>query len=855
MLTFGGLAHRARRVAGRLRRLGVGPGSLVGIGVERSQDMLVGILAVLETGAAYVPLDPAGASERLNFMIDDAAASLVLTHARFAAVWPASVRTLLLDQPEARDDESAPRRTDVDSSPAGGGDSLAYVIYTSGSTGRPKGVGIHHAAVTNFMLAMQHRHPLQPTDVVLQSTPHTFDISVYEIFAPLILGARLVLAPPGRPDPRPFALFMEDHGITVAQFVPSMLGMLVADEAFDRKRALRRVICGGEPLTRDLMRRFHERSDAELVNGYGPTEATIYATTWTCDPTADDRAPPIGSPLPNTRCHVLDERQQPLPVGVTGELYIGGVQVAAGYLERPDLTARRFVADPFSGDPRARLYRTGDLGCWRADGTIEFHGRIDHQVKIRGQRIEPGEIEAVLERHPDVARAAVVARDDHRNTDTIGKVLRGCVVPRPGRAADIPSLRRHLSERLPAAMVPEEWLVLAALPLLSNGKIDRRALVESPCADAPAAGAASDQPDAPRTLLEHELARIWMRLFNRERVGRTENFFDLGGHSLLAARLVAELEGLIDQRIPIAWLFRAPTIESLARMLTDSTWLPAWSSLIPLQPRGSRPPLFLTHGWGGEVYGLLDIARALAPHQPVYGLQAVGLDGAEPRHESVEAMAAHYVREIRELRPAGPYQIGGHSLGGWIAYEIAQQLKAQAQEVTVLLFDTYPHCRTPWPARGIAALIDGRFNCAWAADRTGHHLRRIVGLRGRELLPYLRRRSSTLARMLGGRPAAPRSSRPDAGARGAAGPAPRPPDYYQLTVARYAARPFDGHVHLFQASRPRVGLLPAFWRRLALGGLSVHRVPFGHNDMLLADNAPALAAHLAAALAASRESG
>ena len=837
MLTFGGLGRRAGRVARQLRRLGVRPGTIVGVGVERSPDMLVGMLGVLLAGGAYLPLDPAAATERLAFVIADANLSILLTHERHAGAWPTGVRTVLLERPDA-DDDGADDRTIGDAcfpvDEGVTGDSTAYVIYTSGSTGRPKGVAIHHAAVANFMLAMQHRHPLHQADVVLQSTPHTFDISLYEIFAPLINGARLVLAPPVRHDPRQLALFMQDHGVTVAQFVPSMLGMLASDTAFARGAALRRVFCGGEPLTRDLVRRFRERSSAELVNGYGPTETAIYATTWTCDATADDRDPPIGRPLPNTRCHVLDERLRPLPIGAVGELFIGGPQVAAGYLARPELTAERFVADPFAASADGRLYRTGDLCCWRTDGALEFHGRIDHQVKIRGHRIEPGEIEAVLERHADVERAVVVARDDHRTADTIGKLLRGCLVPRAGRPLDIRAVRRHVAERLPEAMVPEEWLTLAALPLLSNGKVDRRALVDAPLADDRAGTAAGGSDHDPRTLLEHEIARIWMRLFQREHVGRADNFFDLGGHSLLAARLAAELERLVGQRIPIAALFRAPTVAALASMLADSSWMPAWASLAPLQPRGSRPPLFLTHGWGGDVYGFLDVARALAPSQPVYGLQAVGLDGAKPRHESVEAMAAHYVHEIRELMPKGPYQVGGHSLGGWIAYEIAQQLRSQGHAVRLLVFDTYPHGRVPWPASGFAALIHADANCRWAAGRVGHHLDQIARLAPRDLLPYVLRH------------AVPSAEAP---------PRRRPPDYYLRTVARYEPRPLDGHVHLFQANRPLVPLLPAFWRRLARRGLTVHRVPFAHNDMLLAQNAGHMAALLDRVLTATHEPG
>ena len=353
-ITFADLGRRVNLVAETLRQLGARPGAIVGIGVERSIDMVVGMLATLEAGAAFLPLDPAAAADRLNFMLADAEAQIVLTHERFAAVWPATVKTLLLDridQDTAAEPSSEPAKT----VPRATGDSTAYVLYTSGSTGRPKGVGIHHSAVVNFLLAMQERFPMLETDVVLQSTPAIFDISLYEIFAPLTIGATLMLAPAGRLDPRQLALFMKEQGITIAQFVPSMLGMLVADAAFNGHGPLRRVFCGGEAMTRDLMRRFYERSSADLVNVYGPTEATIWATSWTCEPGFKDHAPPIGRPLANTRCYVLDKQLHPAPIGAVGELFIGGPQVAVGYLKRPELTRERFIVDPFDEIGRAHV--------------------------------------------------------------------------------------------------------------------------------------------------------------------------------------------------------------------------------------------------------------------------------------------------------------------------------------------------------------------------------------------------------------------------------------------------------------------------------------------------------------------
>ncbi|MER6629719.1 amino acid adenylation domain-containing protein [Streptomyces sp. NPDC000987] len=554
-LTYDELNRRANRLAHLLRRHGVGPDAVVGVAVERSLDLVVSLLAVLKAGGAYTPLDPDLPTARLAAIAEDARPPLVLTHGSVPDRLPP------LECPVLRVDGLAAElaaEPDDDPQVAVDGENLAYVIFTSGSTGRPKGVMNVHAALRNRLLWMQDAYRLDASDRVLQKTPFSFDVSVWEFFWPLMTGATLVVARPGgHRDSGYLARTVQDEGVTTLHFVPSMLQVFLT-EPVEKCTSLRRVICSGEELTRDLHDRFLARSEAELHNLYGPTEAAIDVTSWHCRPDGTDRRPvPIGRPIANTRLHVLDRRLRPVPVGVPGELHIGGRGLARGYLNRPDLTAERFIDDPFV--PGERLYRTGDLARYRADGALEFVGRLDHQIKLRGLRIELGEIEAVLTAHGTVREAVVVAREHAPGDVRLAAYVTcaGDTVPAAGELA------AHLRLRLPEYMVPASFTVLERLPLTPSGKTDRKAL--------PPPRTARPGPEsgfvAPGDETEHALAGIWRDLLGVERVGTRDSFFDLGGHSLLMAEFRTVLAASLGHELTMVELFQHPTVGSLAEYL------------------------------------------------------------------------------------------------------------------------------------------------------------------------------------------------------------------------------------------------------------------------------------------------
>jgi amino acid adenylation domain-containing protein len=568
---YADLNQRANRLAHYLRKLGVGPEVPVGILADRSVEMVVGLLGILKAGGAYVPLDPQYPRERLRFMLEDAAARVLLTQAFLIEALPEHpVRLVYLDA----DWDAIAQESGENCASGVTPDNLAYVLHTSGSTGRPKGAMLPHRGVANCLFWMQETYRLDETDRFLMKTSLNFDPSVWEVFWPLMVGARTVLArPDGHLDNAYLRETVDRRGITSVYFVPSMLAPYLETSGTDATSPLRRVICGGEKLPVETVRRFSERMTAELHHSYGPTETSIAVTEWTCPQGYAGATVPMGRPLANTRIYVLDPEMQLLPVGVGGELYVGGAGVGRGYIGRPDLTAERFVPDPFGGASGARLYRTGDLVRWRGDGTLEFLGRLDHQVKLRGFRIELGEIEAVLREHRALRDAAVLLREDSPGDRRLVAYVVPCEETaagesESGRGAGLPlgrELRRWVAQRLPDYMVPSAFVALDRLPLTPNGKLDRGAL---PATDGRRAED-GDQYVAPRTPLERELAELWAELLKVERVGVYDNFFELGGHSLLATRLVARIRAACRVELPLRALFEAPTIDGLAAAIGE----------------------------------------------------------------------------------------------------------------------------------------------------------------------------------------------------------------------------------------------------------------------------------------------
>ena len=671
-LTYCEMEEKANQVAHLLRKLGVGPDKLVGICLARSLDMVVGLLGILKAGGAYVPLDPMFPQERLAYMLADSQPLVLLTQSDLAERfpdYPGEVICLDTDQVRIAQEKTHPLPNQPDSA------NLAYVIYTSGSTGKPKGVQLPHQAVVNFLTSMQERPGLTAQDYLLAVTTLSFDIAVLEIFLPLITGAQLLIVSRAvAADGMQLRAHLERFTPTVMQATPTTWRLLLAAGWAGDPQL--KVLCGGEVFPRDLANILRERC-AAVWNMYGPTETTIWSTI---QPVGAGEGPlSIGRPIANTQIYVLDSYQNPVPLGVAGELYIGGAGLARGYFKRPGLTEAKFVPHPFSERPEARLYRTGDLVRYRLDGTIEFIGRIDHQVKIRGYRIELGEIESNLAKAPEVRQAVTIVREDTPGD----KRLVAYLSVKNGKTPTPSLLREYLADKLPNYMIPSAFVLLDEFPLTPNGKVNRQAL---PLPDR--IHGTDETVTAPRDPLELQLFKIWEQILGGRAIGIQDNFFELGGHSLLAIRLITEIDQVFGRHLPLAVLFQAPTIEQLANVLREKRQSDPVASLVPLQIAGDKRPLFFVPGNLGNVFlDLGQIARHLAPDQPFYGFQDKADNPAR-----IKTMAAQYVAEIQAIQPEGPYHLGGICSGGIVALEIAQQLTAKNQAVALLaVVESFPH--------------------------------------------------------------------------------------------------------------------------------------------------------------------
>jgi aspartate racemase len=676
-LTYGELNRQANRLANQLRGLGVGLETRVGICVERSLEMVVGLLAILKAGGACVPLDPGYPKKRLAFLLEDAGIQVLLTHKRLKSVLSSRhLNVVFLDKLEDSDVGSGSHDPLVGAKP----DQVAYLLYTSGSTGKPKGVEILHRGIVRLLFGTDFA-PFGETQVSLQLSSTSFDATLFEIWGALLHGGRCVLFPGRIPELAQLRALLKSENVTTLFLAPSLFNMLI-DDAPDVLARVPLLLVGGEALSvPHICRALSLLPTTELVNAYGPTESTTFACCYRIPRTQSLLASsiPIGRPIANTQVYILDPHLQPVPLGVAGELCIGGDGLARSYLNRPETTCQRFIPNPFSSEPGARLYKSGDLCRYLPDGNIEFLGRLDNQVKIRGFRIELGEIESALAEHPAVSAAAVVVREEIPGE----KRLVAYIVPH--RSTNSPSsnvLQAFLREKLPDYMVPSDFVTLESLPLTPNGKVDRRAL---PLGRRSCQAARRYVP--PRDPQELQLVKIWEELLNLRPIGIEHDFFDLGGHSLLAVRMMQRIEDTYGKGLPLATLFAEATIKHLAECLCTESLREVQSAIAPVQPGGSRPPLFFLHGdWWGGLY-CRKLARLLGPEQPFYGVMPNGFDG-KPLLPTVEAMAAENVRQLIALRPQGPYLLGGYCNGGLVAYEMARQLEQQGFEVgLVILLD------------------------------------------------------------------------------------------------------------------------------------------------------------------------
>ncbi|NLY01230.1 MAG: amino acid adenylation domain-containing protein, partial [Rhodopirellula sp.] len=671
---YGELEERTNRLANYLVAAGVGPNVVVAVLIDRSPPMIAAILGVLKAGGAYLPLDPAYPRDRLEFMVRDSGAAIVLSTQDLATVHSGLADRLVsldADWPSIAAESAVPperHTTDHD---------LAYVIYTSGSTGRPKGVGVEHGSLSNLATWHQREYQLSGTDRATQVAAPGFDASVWEIWPALTGGASLHFpADEVRQSPPRLIQWLEQKGITVS-FLPTPLAETVLDSPWPADSPLRLLTTGGD----QLHRRPRAEHPFQFINVYGPTENTVASTVAEVAPAEqDDSRPTIGRPIANTQTYILDRNMFPVPDGTPGELYLGGAGLARGYLGRSEMTAERFVPNPFGTRPGQRLYKTGDLARRLPGGEIEFLGRIDHQLKVRGYRIELGEIEAVLGEHDSVQQAAVAAWPDHDDQNRLVAYF----TPKQGRTVSTDALRESLRKRLPEYMTPSAFIALARLPLTPNGKVDRRRL------PAPESSHLEREYVAPRTADEQLLAGIWQKVLGVDRVGASDNFFELGGHSLSAMRMMADVEAATGVQLPLRDLFQQGTVEKLAEAIggrkTDSVQLP----LVKIQAGDGDRPLFVVHPAEGVVMAYAAIAQRLKTSQPVYALQAPGLENEAEPLDGVETMASCYVEAIRTVQPQGPYLLAGWSYGGLVAFEMAQQLKATGDEVAWLgLFDSF----------------------------------------------------------------------------------------------------------------------------------------------------------------------
>ena len=845
VLTYGELNERANRLARHLGSLGVVVETPVGICMERSPEMIVAVLAILKSGGAYVPVEPDEPTERLAFKLRDADVAVLLTHESVLKTFGDEVlgngaTVVAVD----RDEAAISRHSSQDVAGSAGPGNLAYIIYTSGSTGTPKGVMVEHRSLVNHSIGMARKFGLNPTDRVLQFAPLSFDVSGEELFPTLVTGGTLVLRPAGLAVAiQDFHPFLVNEGLTVLNLpTPYWTGWMsvMEEQQLRAPDSLRLVIVGSDTVTPAHYARWQALVGDRVrwCNAYGTTEATITTTVYEPRQGECSDCVPIGRPAMNTQVYILDGHGQLAPIGVPGEIYVGGVEVARGYLNRPDATLASFVPDRFNRKPGAKLNRTGDYGRWRPDGNIEFLGRRDNQVKIRGFRIETGEVETTLCRHQSVREAVVVPRLDARGE----KCLAAYVVAKEESPQLVGKLLEFLRERLPGYMVPATVMVLPELPRLHSGKIAIQALPVPH----------GERPDleesfvAPTDSLEQKLANVWRQVLGVEQVGVFDNFFNLGGHSLLAVRLFTEIEKLTGWSLPVLTLFQSPTVKGLADAIRRMQSSEAPSLVVQIRGEGSKSPLFLAHGaGGGMLWGYANLAKYLEVERPVYAFNSREGDGLD-EFTTIEEMAAHYIREMRAVQPRGPYHLGGYCFGGLVAYEMAQQLVARGESVALLaLMNATP------PNSSFEQV---RLTPAWVAqfaENSWHWFRHFLRWGSGHRRQFLARKVRVWRKRLLSRGAKARRDEIDA------------EDYVDLSdyspqrrrlwhvhlraAARYTPRPYPGMVTVLRTElHPFLCSFDSTfgWAEYAQGGVTVKVVTGAHESILNEPHVQAVAAEL-----------
>lgn len=823
-ITYRELDRRANRFANYLRSLGVGPEVMVGLCMERSINLVVALVGILKAGGAYIPLDPQFPPDRIAFMLEDSGAPLLVTERQFLPKLPEFFGTVVCidrDHGRIRSQSSALPSTGV------APDNLMYVIYTSGSTGKPKGVEIAHSSVVNFLASMRREPGIHEGDRLLAITTVSFDIAGLEIYLPLTCGARVVIPTTDAvTDGAALAGLIQKTRPNLMQATPATWRMLL-ESGWTGLPGLK-ILCGGEALPRKLANQLHTAGD-EVWNLYGPTETTIWSTIHKVD--RRENAVPIGRPIANTTCYLLDAARQPVPAGAPGELYIGGDGLARGYLNRAALTAERFVSSPFHAGQR--LYRTGDRAIYLPDGNIEFLGRLDNQVKLHGFRIELGEIEAALEQQPGVRQAVVVIREDVPGDPRLIAYMR----TREGEAVETTRLRHSLAVKLPAFMLPSAFVLLDEFPLTANRKVDRRAL---PAPDYRSCAQGGSVP--PRTATERRVAEMWQDLLGIDRVGITDNFFELGGHSLLVAQLQRRLREQFGRELALVQLLARPTVAGIADLIeTSSAAAPLdytrWRCLVPVRPEGTRTPLFLVVGYGPNALeqAMLILSR-MAAHldgdQPVYGLRPRWVNGGGKAYLDIGEMARECLAEMRTVQPSGPYLLGGYCLQGAVAVEIAQQLRREGDDVRLLaLIDSLR-------PNAVHKFLISLINYSDYLRRRGHHILEIIV---NILAARNGSRKAALSELITSKL---KKSRPKGTGSGLPSPLEHFDRHRQLLL-RYRPEPYIGRISLYVAEKCYDEIVASKWypferymgwQGIARGGLSIHKVSGDHQALLTANS-------------------